>query len=102
MGYFNGHNQNTASGESPYGLNDMAGNVWEWVNDWYSENYYENSPYKNPIGPDLEGTDLKKVIRGGAFNSDTEEIVTTIRDSRRTIQIADNVGFRCALTAPLK
>ena len=48
-------------GRSPYGVHHMAGNVWEWVNDWYGDIYYEESPYANPKGPD-SGT--SKVLRG--------------------------------------
>ncbi len=52
------------SGVSPYGAFDMAGNVWEWVNDWYDSRYYTNSPISDPNGP---STGSMKVIRGGAW-----------------------------------
>ncbi|MEI6899130.1 MAG: SUMF1/EgtB/PvdO family nonheme iron enzyme, partial [Bacteroidota bacterium] len=42
----------TADGVNGFGLYDMQGNVWELVNDWYSQNYYSSSPYDNPKGPD--------------------------------------------------
>lgn len=53
-------------GASPYGVMDMAGNVWEWVADWYKNDYYRRSPNSNPIGP---VTGDCKVIRGGSWYS---------------------------------
>lgn len=53
-------------GKSIYGAYDMAGNVWEWVGDWYSENYYQSSPSSNPAGPD-SGDFGGRVLRGGSW-----------------------------------
>ena len=54
------------AGQSPYAIYDMAGNVWEWVNDWYDAGYYSVSPDSNPTGPDSGDF---KVFRGGGWGN---------------------------------
>jgi len=75
------------------GIYDMSGNVWEWVQDWYDENYYKNSPKDNPKGPN--GTTFR-VLRGGSWFS----IPVNLRTSKRSrLEPADRIsdnGFRLA------
>jgi formylglycine-generating enzyme required for sulfatase activity len=87
---------NYPDGASPYGVYDMAGNVWELVADWYSETYYQNSPSSNPLGPD---SGSKRVLRGGSWGSDDESVRSAIRDWIDPDDEDDYFGFRCALTA---
>jgi formylglycine-generating enzyme required for sulfatase activity len=81
-------------GKSPYGVYDMAGNVWEWVADWYQENYYLEAPLDNPAGP---ATGEYHVLRGGSWHDDPT-IVTTSNRGWNQVELFYNTdfGFRCA------
>ncbi len=81
------------SGASPYGVLDMAGNVWEWVNDWYDAGYYGGSPRNNPVGSD---SGQVRVIRGGDWNYGDFSARTARRDHWGPSSGYYGVGFRCA------
>ena len=86
---------NFPNGASVYGAWDMAGNVWEWVADWYSDSYYSVSQVLNPTGP--EQGDFR-ALRGGSWNSSLDFVRTTARFRRLPDDIADTIGFRCAVS----
>jgi len=85
------------TGASQYGALDMAGNVWEWVNDWYSSTYYSGSPYANPPGS-VSGT--YKVFRGGSCLSSDYDLRVAYRLSNYPTIRYNSIGFRCAASLP--
>jgi len=84
-------------GKSPYGVYDLAGNVWEWVADRYDEHYYQRSPEQNPRGPT---TGPLRALRGGAWNSAPTVLASTNRNANVPSARRSDVGFRCAQDAP--
>ena len=80
-------------GQSPYGALDMAGNVWEWVEDWYDAKYYSKSPGADPRGPE---TGRLKVMRGGCWVSTADTLRVSCRKAELPSTWAHKVGFRCA------
>ncbi|MBI2059139.1 MAG: SUMF1/EgtB/PvdO family nonheme iron enzyme [Nitrospirae bacterium] len=87
---------NYASGASPYGVLDMAGNVWEWVNDWYEATYYSSAPSTDPPSP-TSGT--YRVIRGGSWIYRSNGARSVNRYSFNDPPApSGSLGFRCART----
>ncbi|MEZ0395618.1 MAG: SUMF1/EgtB/PvdO family nonheme iron enzyme [Anaerolineales bacterium] len=82
-------------GLSPFNAADMAGNVFEWVYDWYGEDYYANSPASNPTGPE---TGEQRVVRSSGFRTAEPLLPVTKRFSQTPDTRRDDLGFRCRLT----
>lgn len=87
-------------GESPFGLLNMVGNVWEWVQDWYKADYYSsNSIWINPSGPDF-GDDLNgqlKAGKGGSYWISIGNSSPGLRDWYQADLAGSAVGFRCVI-----
>lgn len=79
-------------GASPYGALDMAGNVWEWVNDWYDTGYYSVSPPSNPPG---SSTGTYKVLRGGGWLYNDIYLRVAYRGGSNPTNQTNYIGFRC-------
>lgn len=84
-----------ASGVSPYGAYDMAGNVSEWVYDWYADDYYRNSSRDNPFGPE---SGLYRVLRGGSWYNKPVDLQSFKRSFLRPNVAYNYTGFRCAVS----
>jgi formylglycine-generating enzyme required for sulfatase activity len=80
-------------GDSPYGVKDMAGNVREWVSDWYDAEYYHHASSRNPQGPDKKG--VVRSIRGGSWHSPASDITASARGRGGFALQTHGTGFRC-------
>jgi formylglycine-generating enzyme required for sulfatase activity len=86
------------SGASPYGVLNLAGNVYEWVGDWYISKYYQSSPYENPAGPsNLSGELERRSVRGGSFAYDLGCSNAVTHDWWEDYEAGYAVGFRCVI-----
>jgi formylglycine-generating enzyme required for sulfatase activity len=81
--------------KSPYGVMDGAGNVIEWVDDWYDETYYKSSPEQNPSSPEY-GT--YRVLRGGGYTTTGGDVRITSRSKMMPDFRDETIGFRCAVS----
>ncbi|MBW2735162.1 MAG: SUMF1/EgtB/PvdO family nonheme iron enzyme [Deltaproteobacteria bacterium] len=81
------------AGDSPYGAQDMAGNVWEWVRDGYAKDYYAVSPSRNPKGPSSR---KYRVLRGGSWSYIANYLGAAYRYGFDPTSRSYVTGFRCS------
>ncbi len=104
-GAFGWYQENSNNGIHPVGqkqpnglgLYDMSGNVWEWVQDWHSPEYYSQSPRNNPQGP---ARGVCRVVRGGCIATEAALARTDHRRLNDPAERFNLVGFRAAITSP--
>jgi formylglycine-generating enzyme required for sulfatase activity len=78
---------------NPWGLHDISGNVWEWVNDWHGAEYYRSSPAIDPAGPE---NGKARCFRGGSWYGSVKNLRSAFRGVNAPDYRSDSLGFRLA------